>query len=125
MPTIPSHSGELRLAFTLSAVIALRMLGLFLILPVFMVLAAAVPGFTPQLGGLAVGIYGLMQALLQQPFGWLSDRWGRRPVLFLGMGLFALGGVLAAQADSMVWPGVRPDRARLRCGCRCRNGLRG
>jgi MFS family permease len=77
------------------------MLGLFLILPVFMVLAATVPGFTPQLGGLAVGVYGLMQALLQQPFGWLSDRWGRRPVLFLGMGLFAVGGVLAAEADSM------------------------
>jgi MFS family permease len=114
LPTMPSHSGELRLAFTLSAVIALRMLGLFLILPVFMVLAAAVPGFTPQLGGLAVGIYGLMQALLQQPFGWLSDRWGRRPVLFLGMGLFALGGVLAAQADSMV--GLVLGRTVQGCG---------
>jgi len=101
LPILPSPKGELRLAFTLSGVIALRMLGLFLILPVFMVMARDIPGFTPQLGGLAVGIYGLMQALLQQPFGWLSDRWGRRPVLLLGMGLFALGGILAAQADSM------------------------
>jgi MFS family permease len=85
----------------LSAVIALRMLGLFLILPVFMVLAVDRPGFTPQAAGLAVGIYGLTQAMLQQPFGWLSDRWGRRPVLLLGLGLFALGGVVAAQAESM------------------------
>jgi len=101
VPTIPSPAGELRIAFTLSGVIALRMLGLFLILPVFMVMARDVPGYSPQLAGLAIGVYGLMQALLQQPFGWLSDRWGRRPVLLLGMGLFALGGVLAAQADSM------------------------
>jgi MFS family permease len=74
---------------------------LFLILPVFMVLAADMPGFSPQAAGLAVGIYGLTQAALQQPFGWLSDRWGRRPVLLLGLGLFALGGVVAALAESM------------------------
>ena len=92
---------DLRFAATLSGVIALRMLGLFLILPVFMVLAADMPGFTPQAAGLAVGIYGLTQAALQQPFGWLSDRWGRRPVLLLGLGLFALGGVVAALAESM------------------------
>jgi MFS family permease len=92
---------DLRFAATLSGVIALRMLGLFLILPVFMVLAADMPGFSPQAAGLAVGIYGLTQAALQQPFGWLSDRWGRRPVLLLGLGLFALGGVVAALAESM------------------------
>jgi hypothetical protein len=57
VPTVPPQTGELRLAFTLAGVIALRMLGLFLILPVFMVMAADVPGFTPQLGGLAVGVY--------------------------------------------------------------------
>ena len=95
------NARELRYAATLSSVIALRMLGLFLILPVFMVLAADMPGFTPQSAGLAVGIYGLTQAALQQPFGWLSDRWGRRPVLLLGLSLFALGGVLAALAESM------------------------
>jgi MFS family permease len=93
--------GELRLAFTLAGVIALRMLGLFMILPVFMILAREVPGFTPLLGGLAVGIYGLTQALLQQPFGWLSDIWGRRRVLLLGMALFALGGIVAALAETM------------------------
>jgi MFS family permease len=77
------------------------MLGLFLILPVFMILAEGMPGFTPQAAGLAVGIYGLTQAILQQPFGWLSDRWGRKPVLFLGLGLFAAGGIVAATAETM------------------------
>jgi len=110
----PRRSGELRLAFTLSGVIALRMLGLFLILPVFMVLAHEIPGFTPQLGGLAVGVYGLTQALLQQPFGWLSDRWGRRPVLLLGLTLFAAGGVVAASADTMA--GLVTGRALQGCG---------
>jgi len=105
---------ELRLALTLSSVIALRMLGLFMILPVFMVLAQDLPGFTPQAGGLAVGIYGLTQALLQQPFGWLSDRWGRRPVLLLGLFLFAAGGVLAALAESM--PLLIAGRALQGCG---------
>jgi len=108
------RSRELRFAVTLSAVIALRMLGLFLILPVFVVLAADIRGFTPQLAGLAVGIYGLTQAILQQPFGWLSDRWGRRPVLLLGLALFAAGGVVAALADSM--NGLIIGRALQGCG---------
>lgn len=105
---------ELRYAATLSAVIALRMLGLFLILPVFMILAVDLPGFTPQSAGLAMGVYGLTQALLQQPFGWLSDRWGRRPVLLLGLALFAVGGVLAALAESM--PALIAGRALQGCG---------
>ena len=105
---------ELRYAATLSAVIALRMLGLFLILPVFMVLAVDIPGFTPQSAGLAMGVYGLTQAGLQQPFGWLSDRWGRRPVLLLGLGLFALGGIVAALAESM--PALIAGRALQGCG---------
>ncbi|HET6593238.1 MAG TPA: MFS transporter, partial [Xanthomonadales bacterium] len=90
------------------------MLGLFLILPVFMLLAAGMPGFTPQAAGLAMGIYGLTQAVLQQPFGWLSDRWGRRPVLLLGLSLFAAGGVVAAMADSMAW--LIAGRALQGCG---------
>lgn len=92
---------ELRTGLTLSGVIALRMFGLFMILPVFMILAADMPGFTPAKAGLAVGIYGLTQAILQQPFGKLSDRFGRKPVMLLGLALFALGGVVAALSDSI------------------------
>lgn len=94
-------SVELRTGLTLAGVVAFRMLGLFMILPVFMLLAADMPGFTPAKAGLAVGIYGLTQAILQQPFGKLSDRFGRRPVMLAGLALFAAGGVVAALADSM------------------------
>ncbi len=114
MPKYHSQSREVRLALTLSGVIALRMLGLFLILPVFMILAQDMPGFTPLTGGLAVGIYGLTQAALQQPFGWLSDRWGRRPVLLMGLFLFAAGGALAALAETM--PVLIAGRALQGCG---------
>jgi len=95
------NSVELRTGLTLASVIAFRMLGLFMILPVFMLLAADMPGFSPAMAGLAVGIYGLTQAVLQQPFGKLSDRFGRRPVMLAGLALFAAGGVLAALADTM------------------------
>lgn len=101
MSSVNENALELRYAATLSGVITLRMLGLFLILPVFVILAEGVEGFTPLAAGLAVGVYGLTQAAFQQPFGWLSDRWGRRPVLLLGLALFAAGGVLAALAESM------------------------
>jgi MFS family permease len=105
---------ELRLATTLAAVIATRMLGLFLILPVFMVMAADIRGYTPALAGLALGIYGLTQALLQQPFGRLSDRWGRRRVILLGLSLFTAGSVMAALADSI--SGLILGRALQGCG---------
>lgn len=94
-------SAELRTGLTLASVIAFRMLGLFMILPVFMLLAADFPGFTPARAGFAVGVYGLTQALLQQPFGRLSDRFGRRPVMLVGLALFGAGGVLAALSESM------------------------
>jgi MFS family permease len=90
------------------------MLGLFLVLPVFMVLATEVPGYTPVLAGIAIGIYGLTQAALQQPFGWLSDRWGRRRVILLGLALFSAGGVVAALAPSMGW--LIAGRALQGCG---------
>jgi len=94
-------SVELRTGITLTGVIAFRMLGLFMILPVFMLLAADIPGFTPAKAGLAVGVYGLTQAILQQPFGKLSDRFGRRPIMLVGLALFAAGGIVAALAESI------------------------
>lgn len=114
MDAAVSPHKEFRYAGTLSAVIALRMLGLFLILPVFMVLAQEMPDYSAQLAGLAVGIYGLTQAVLQQPFGWLSDRWGRRPVMIMGLALFAAGGVIAALADSIMM--IIAGRALQGCG---------
>lgn len=80
----------------LGAIYSFRMLGLFMILPVFSLLALNVPHATPILIGLALGIYGLVQALLQIPFGMLSDRIGRKPVIAMGMVLFAIGSVIAA-----------------------------
>ena len=87
----------MRTGLTLAGVIAFRMLGLFMILPVFMLLAADMPGFSPAKAGLAVGIYGLTQALLQQPFGKLSDRFGRRPVMLVGLALTLQGAAIAEE----------------------------
>jgi len=99
---------------TLAGVIAFRMLGLFMILPVFMLLAKEIPGFTPARAGLAVGIYGLTQAVLQQPFGKLSDRFGRRPVMLAGLALFVIGGVVAASAATIEM--IIVGRALQGCG---------
>ncbi|MCH8544799.1 MAG: MFS transporter [Alcanivorax sp.] len=92
---------ELRVTGALASIFALRMFGLFMLLPVFAVYGAELPGATPFLIGVAVGAYGLMQALLQLPFGMVSDRVGRRPVILAGLLLFVLGGVVAALADSI------------------------
>jgi len=114
LPSRDPKTRELKYASALSLVIGLRMMGLFLLLPVFMVLAAGVPGYTPQLAGLAVGVYGLTQAMLQQPFGWLSDRLGRKPVLLFGLALFAAGGVVAATGETMA--ALIAGRALQGCG---------
>ena len=93
---------ERRATFGLAGVYGFRMLGLFLILPVFALYAEKLPGATPLLTGLAIGIYGLTQAVLQIPFGLLSDRIGRKPVIIGGLVLFAIGGVVEALADD-IW----------------------
>ncbi len=85
----------------LSLIFALRMLGLFMILPVFSIAANQYTDASPVLIGLAIGAYGLTQALLQIPFGMLSDRIGRKKVITLGLILFAIGSVIAANADSI------------------------
>jgi len=94
---------ERRTALGLAGVYGFRMLGLFLILPVFALFAEDLQGATPLLIGLAVGIYGLTQAVLQIPFGLLSDRIGRKPVIFAGLLLFAFGSVIAATATDIYW----------------------
>ncbi len=89
-------------SLSLAGIFALRMLGLFLILPVFAVWAQELPGGAdPFRTGLALGVYGLTQGLLQIPFGAASDRFGRKPVIALGLMIFAAGSVLAAVADTI------------------------
>ncbi len=93
---------ERRAALSLAGIFSTRMLGLFMILPVFALYAEHLEGSTPMLVGLAIGIYGLTQAVLQIPYGMLSDRFGRKPMIYLGLAIFALGSVVAAMADSMI-----------------------
>lgn len=92
---------ERRAITGLAGLYATRMLGLFMVLPVLALYAGDLAGATPLLVGLALGIYGLTQAALQIPFGLLSDRLGRKPVIAAGLLLFLLGSVVAASADSI------------------------
>src|SRR5688500_19457814 len=94
---------ELRAGASLAGVFGLRMLGLFLILPVFAVHAPQLSGGDNlTLVGVALGAYGLAQAMLQIPFGVASDRWGRKPVIYAGLAIFAAGSLLAAAATD-IW----------------------
>ena len=93
---------ERRATLGLATIYGSRMLGLFLILPVFALYAEHLPSATPVLTGVAIGIYGLTQAALQIPFGLVSDRIGRKPVIVAGLILFAIGSVVAATADD-IW----------------------
>lgn len=100
----PAHvmsATERRAAGVLASIFGLRMLGLFLLLPVLAVYAPQYPDYSGLMVGLAIGAYGLTQALLQIPFGMLSDRIGRRTVIVAGLLLFAAGSVVAALADSL------------------------
>lgn len=92
---------EFRAVSAVGLVYITRMLGLFMILPVLALNADQYAGASTVSIGLALGIYGLMQALLQVPFGNLSDRIGRKPVILIGLTLFAAGSVLAALSDSI------------------------
>lgn len=97
-------AAERRTSLSLAAIFALRMLGLFLVLPVFALEAARYPGGdNPALVGLAMGIYGLTQAFLQIPLGMASDRWGRKRVILAGLAVFALGSLVAAWAPTLQW----------------------
>lgn len=88
---------ELRAAWSLAGIFGLRMLGMFVVLPVFAIHAESLPGGDDLvLVGIAIGVYGLAQALLQIPFGWWSDRYGRKPVIYAGLAVFAAGSFVAA-----------------------------
>ncbi|KTD70191.1 transporter, major facilitator family [Legionella steelei] len=87
--------------FPIAAIFSFRMLGLFLLIPVFSIYAENLQNATPALVGLALGIYGLAQGLLQMPFGMLSDKVGRKPMIAIGLLLFALGSLLGALTNSI------------------------
>jgi MFS family permease len=90
---------EFRATLSLASIYGLRMLGMFLILPIFAVYAASLPDAPSAfMVGLALGAYGLTQALLQLPFGMASDKYGRKPMIYLGLGVFAVGSMVAALA---------------------------
>ena len=98
----PMLPDERRAALGLAAIFALRMLGLFIVLPVFAVAARDLTGGQDVAAiGLALGAYGLTQACLQLPFGILADHWGRKPVIACGLALFVAGSIVCALADSI------------------------
>lgn len=92
---------ERRAVSALASVYGLRMFGLFLILPVLAIYAEDLKGATPMLMGIALGVYGISQALFQIPFGILSDRFGRKPVILAGLSIFIIGSLVAAFASSI------------------------
>jgi len=94
-------SVERRAVATLAGIFSLRMLGLFMILPIFSIYAKQLKFVTPTTIGIALGIYGLTQALLQIPFGLASDRLGRKPMIIVGLLLFIAGSVVAALSDTI------------------------
>jgi MFS family permease len=106
MQADPMTRAEIRAGASLAGVFGLRMLGLFFILPVFAVHAREYRGGENlTLVGIALGAYGLTQAILQVPFGMASDRWGRKPVIYIGLLLFAAGSFFAASAGD-IWTAI-------------------
>lgn len=92
---------EKKAAFSLASVFGVRMLGLFMILPVFAIYGEQLAGYNPLWLGLAIGAYGLTQALLQIPMGILSDKYGRKPIILIGLVVFLIGSVVAALSTSI------------------------
>jgi predicted MFS family arabinose efflux permease len=105
---------EKRATVSLASIYALRMLGLFMLLPVLSLFTEQMPGSTPKLVGLTMGIYGLTQAVLQIPFGLLSDRFSRKSIIIIGLVLFVFGSVVAALSTDIY--GVLIGRALQGCG---------
>ncbi len=101
MPVEKLYRHEYRAVIALSLIFAFRLLGMFMILPVFSLSAVELPGATPSLIGFALGIYGLTQALFQIPLGVWSDRIGRKPIIIGGLLVFVLGSVIAALSSNI------------------------
>ena len=104
----------MRATVSLASIYALRMLGLFMLSPVLSLFTEQMPGSTPKLVGLTMGIYGLTQAVLQIPFGLLSDRFSRKSIIIIGLVLFVFGSVVAALSTDIY--GVLIGRALQGCG---------
>lgn len=100
---------EKKVAFSLAGVFGLRMMGLFMIMPVFALYGQHLEGFSPLWVGIAIGAYGLTQAALQIPMGILSDKFGRKPIILIGLVVFAIGSLVAANAETIY--GVVAGRA--------------
>ncbi len=96
-----SSTSETKSVLSLAAIFSLRMLGLFIILPIFSLYAPQLTGSTPSLIGIALGIYGLSQAICQIPLAMLSDKWGRKPIIVAGLLIFVLGSLIAAVSTSI------------------------
>lgn len=92
---------EITPVIVVSLISALRLLGIFLILPIFSVYVVRYPGASVALAGVAFGIYALAQCIFQIPLGWASDRWGRKPVLVIGLALFGIGSVGCGLAQNI------------------------
>ncbi|MFA3791443.1 MFS transporter [Aliiglaciecola sp. SL4] len=95
------NATELRAALSLAFIYVLRMLGLFMVMPVLAILAQNYPDYSVLMVGIAIGGYGLTQAFLQIPMGMLSDKFGRKPIIVVGLLLFSLGSLIAGFADNM------------------------
>ena len=114
MPASRMSPEELRASLALSSIFGLRMLGMFAILPVFAFYAEGPPGGDNlTLVGIAIGIYGLTQAALQIPFGWWSDRYGRKPVIYAGLAIFAAGSFVAA-LGTHIYAAIAPAPCSMR-----------
>lgn len=101
MSTTGLNKIEKKAAFSLATVFGLRMLGLFMILPVFAIYGEELAGYSPLWLGVAIGAYGLTQAVLQIPVGILSDKFGRKPVILFGLVVFLIGSVVAAMSETI------------------------
>lgn len=96
------NSLEKRTAVSLASVFAIRMLGLFMLMPIMAIYGQDLEGVSPLWIGLAIGAYGLTQAVFQIPMGWLSDRFGRKRIIVVGLVIFAIGSVIAGLAEDVV-----------------------